>query len=347
MAYGLRKISTGTADQLTLTADGTCTLDVVVTQMSKPAAGGEPRVIPTSLQITTSTATKITTDPANDNDDLVVGISIANIDAAITSLVTLTRTIATGSARTIFKNIALKPGDHLEYGENGVWMHYDQTLGVYTALAIALSRTTILSGSGTYTPPVGCRAINVRMLGGGGAGGSSAGATSSGGGGAGGGGGGYVEKLVSPPASSYSYAVGAGGTAGATGNNAGGNGSDTTFGSLTAKGGTGGPGSGAAAATVLLVAGGAGGIAGSGGDVNPAGEAGSPSTRLSATIIVSGSGANSVLAGGANGRITQGDGAAAAANSGAGGAGGASVNTATNQAGGAGGSGVILIDEWF
>jgi hypothetical protein len=346
MAYGLRNVA-GTIDSMSLQADGTCTLDVIVTQMSKPAAGGEPRVVPKNLQITGATLTQISTDPASGNDDLVTSISIANIDTSITSLVTLTHKIGAGTGRTIFKNVAIKPGDHLEYGENGVWMHYDQTLGVYTALAIALSRTTITSGSGTYTPPVGCRAINVRMVGGGGAGGSSAGASSSGGGGSGGGAGSSVEKLISPPASSYSYAVGAGGTAGAAGNNAGGNGVDTTFGSLTAKGGTGGTGSGAAAATVLLVAGGAGGVAGSGGDINPPGEPGSPSIRLTAAIVVSGAGGNSTMAGGANGRITQGDGAAASTNTGAGGAGGASVNSATNQAGGAGGSGVILIDEWF
>lgn len=347
MAYGLRKIGAGTADKMTLQLDGTCAIDVVVLQMSKPQAGGvDPEPIPTGTTIINATETKITTDPASNYGDAVPQISICNTHATITSLATLRHYIA-GTSRVVFANVALKPGDRVEFGENGIWAHYDQMLGVYTALAISLSRTVITSGSGTYAPPPGCRAINVRMLGGGGAGGSSAGAASSGGAGTGGGAGSYVEKLISPPSSSYSYAIGAGGTPGAAGNVVGGNGVDTTFGSLTAKGGTGGPGSGAAAATALLLAGGAGGVAGTGGDINPPGEAGGPSFRSSATILLSGSGGNSVLAGGANGRTTQGDGAAAVANSGAGGAGGASVNAATNQVGGAGGSGEIIIDELF
>jgi hypothetical protein len=345
MAYGLRKISTGTADSMTLQADGTCTLDVVVTQMSKPAAGGEPRVIPTSLQITTSTATKITTDPANDNDDLVTEISIANIDASITSLVTLTHKIAAGTARTIFKNVALKPGDHLEYGSNGVWMHYDQTLGVYTALAIALSRTTILSGSGTYTPPVGCRAINVRAGGGGGGAGGvptgSSTASVSGGGGSGG----YREALISPPASSYSYAVGPGGNGGAAGANAGTAGTDTTFGSITAKGGTNAAAGIAAGTTVLPAAGGAGGTIGSGGDFGATGEPGTPGLRVSGTAGMGGNGGSQFFGSGGAGATAAGAGGNAAANSCAGG--GGSLSTSTAQAGGNGGSGIIVIDEMF
>lgn len=345
--YGLRKIGAGTADKITFTADGTCQIDYVLTQMTSPAAGGaNPRPVPKGGQITNNTETTISTDPANDFDDAVVQISLCNTHATITTLGILKHYIA-GTGRILFFSVTMKPGDRLEYGENGMWAHYDQMMGVYTALAIALSRTVLTSGSGTYTPPPGSRAIYVRMVPGGGAGGSSDGAASSGGAGAGGGAGSYCEKLISPPAASYSYAVGVGGTPGAIGNTVGGNGTDTTFGSLTAKGGTGGPGSGVAAATALTVAGGAGGVAGSGGDINPPGAPGSPSWRASATILQSGAGGNSPLGGGANGRVTQGDGAAAAANTGAGGAGGCSVNSATDQAGGAGGSGVIIIDEWF
>jgi hypothetical protein len=344
MAYGLRNVA-GTIDSMSLQADGTCVLDIVVTQMSKPAAGGEPRVVPKNLQITNATLTQISTDPTSGNDDLVTKISIANIDAAITSLVTLTHKIGAGTGRTIFKNIPLKPGDHLEYGSNGVWMHYDQTLGVYTALAIALSRTMILSGSGTYTPPVGCRAINVRALGGGaGAGGVPTGSSTasvSGGGGSGG----YTEKLISPPASSYSYAVGGGGNGGTAGANAGSVGSDTTFGSITAKGGTNSAAGIAAGTTVVPAAGGAGGVAGSGGDINPAGEPGSPGLRASGTAGMGGSGGSTQFGAGGAGAIAAGAGGNAAANSGGGG--GGSLSTSTAQAGGNGGSGVILIDEWF
>ena len=57
--------------------------------------------------------------------------------------------------------------------------------------------------------------------GGGGSGGGDSGSNTSG---AGGGAGGYVEKLITAPAGSYSYAVGAAGSGGSAGTNAGGNG---------------------------------------------------------------------------------------------------------------------------
>lgn len=57
-----------------------------------------------------------------------------------------------------------------------------------------------------------------------GGGGAGAGGTNSVSGGAGGGAGGYVESLISTPAGTYSYAVGAGGAGGAAGGQAGGSG---------------------------------------------------------------------------------------------------------------------------
>lgn len=57
-----------------------------------------------------------------------------------------------------------------------------------------------------------------------GAGGAGGGATDSSAKGAGGGSGGYVEKLITSPAATYTYTVGAGGAGGAAGTKAGGNG---------------------------------------------------------------------------------------------------------------------------
>src|SRR5437016_5111773 len=77
----------------------------------------------------------------------------------------------------------------------------------------------LTSGSGTYNTPAGALYLTVTMAGGGGGGGGAA----SGGlvalNGAGGGGGGSLYSLITSPAASYSYAVGAGGGAGTAGTN--------------------------------------------------------------------------------------------------------------------------------
>ncbi len=70
---------------------------------------------------------------------------------------------------------------------------------------------TYTSGSGIYTTPAGVKALYVELIGGGGGGG---GAKGNGAGTAaaasGGGGGGYCAKLITSPAATYAYAVGAG-----------------------------------------------------------------------------------------------------------------------------------------
>lgn len=336
-------------DKLTLQADIAANLEVHVSQVDKHWTDGLilPRPFPKNTVIADAVETKITTDPVANHEAAVVAISIVNSHATVTCVVTLRHYINNGAVLKLVYNATMKPGDKLEYAENGVWMHYDQVLGVYTALAIALSQTILLSGSGTYTSLPGCRAAFVRYVAGGGAGGSADGATTSTGAGAGGQSGGWGEKMLSPLAASYAYSVGVGGTPGAAGNTAGGNGADTTFGTLTAKGGTGGGGSGVAGTAVLITQGGGSGIAGTNGDLNAPGDPGGAGIRLSAAVAVSGEGGKTPFGPGGKGNITHLAGNAAPANSGGGGGGALALNTNADLQGGAGGSGVIVITEYF
>jgi hypothetical protein len=205
---------------------------------------------------------------------------------------------------------------------------------------------TYTTGSGTYTTPSDVTAILVKIVGGGGAGGSANYSNCSGlfHTGSGGGAGGYCEILIIGPATSYSYSVGAGGTANITtcgkSGGSGGSGGNTTFGSLSAGGGAGGRNS----YDGFITAGGAGGTA-SGAQINISGARGGGATSTS--YISSGYGANSIFGGGgsglgvANGNVTGYPGTAP----GAGGSGAISWNTGW-QAGGAGADGLIIIYEY-
>jgi len=152
---------------------------------------------------------------------------------------------------------------------DGTWLRTPPTLTKYTA-----------PGSGTYTPPAGCKAIFVELYG---AGGGSGGITGSPASwvdwGGGGGGGGYCAQLIQGPlAASYSYTVGAGGIAGVNGGGPGGAGSDTYFNDTgsgpRAYGGAAGGFTGGSTVPVVSNIGGAGGSS-LGGDIGFAGQGGS------------------------------------------------------------------------
>ena len=205
---------------------------------------------------------------------------------------------------------------------------------------------TYTSGSGTYTVPVGVTAIQVKIVGAGGAGGSANYNTCAGfyHSASGGGSGAYCENFYASPATSYSYSVGAGGTANTTtcgsAGGSGGSGGNTTFGTLSAGGGTGGRNSHDGSIT----AGGAGGTA-SGAQININGARGGGATSTS--YISSGYGANSIFGGGgsglgvANGNVTGYSGTAP----GAGGSGAISWDAGW-RAGGSGAAGIIIIYEY-
>jgi hypothetical protein len=108
-----------------------------------------------------------------------------------------------------------------------------------STIGVPLLVTTITSGTGTFTPQAATRWCKVTVVGGGGGGSGSNGGTSNSGfylcvGG--------LQAAAATywiiRASSYTYAVGAAGIGTAI---TGGTGGSTTFGSLTAVGGTGGP----------------------------------------------------------------------------------------------------------
>jgi hypothetical protein len=340
----------GTADKIDVVTTGAAvSIDYSCSQSDKSVTETNPTSLttkPTVGNIASATTTKITVDPASGHEAFIREISLVNVHASASCTVQLQQTINAGTARKLTGTYTLAPGERLLINADGTLYVYDAAGGVKLSVASALTVTVLTSGSAaTYNTPAGCRAMLVECVGGGGAGGGASSVASAGGGGGGGGAGSYTRKMISPPAASYTYTVGAGGTAGTAGANAGNNGADTTFGSLTAKGGTGGAGCTSAAATRAL--GGAGGIAGSGGDINMPGQPGVPGVNTTAALVSSGNGGNSFLGGGALGVSAQGAGAAAVANTGGGGSGGASVSAGAAVAGGAGGSGVIVITEFY
>jgi hypothetical protein len=224
-------------------------------------------------------------------------------------------------------------------------------LAHFAVLDYRLLKVTTLTGSGTWTPTNGCRAIYVELVGAGGQGGGSATSSTQVSVGGGGGGGAYAASWITGIAATVSYVCGAGGSgagAGAIGTV----GADTTWGATTvvAKGGAGGPVM-AAGITLAAQVGGAGGAAAScTGDLKVSGSIGDKGIRLSTTQGWSGDGGAAAYMGtvGANGVVAAAGGtvgtAAAATAYGSGGSGGATTSTAS--AGGAGAPGIIRVWEF-
>ena len=208
----------------------------------------------------------------------------------------------------------------------------------------------VLNTTGTYITPAGVKAIIIELVGGGGGSGAIAAATGNNNGtvSGGGGSGAYTRALIINPASSYTFIIGAGGTASAIGV-AGGNGGQTSFnaGAITAPGGTGGA-AGSALANGTISYGGAGGLAGIGGSFMVPGHAGG--TGFSGSVIsVAGAGANSYFGdGGVAPAVIDGSSreGVAATGYGAGASGAAAVNVGTGAIGAAGFHGVIIVTEF-
>jgi hypothetical protein len=218
--------------------------------------------------------------------------------------------------------------------------------------------TVYTTGSATYTVPSGVTRLFIRMVGGGGQGGgvptlSVASAQA----GAGGGAGGYLEAIITSPAATYTYAVGAGGSTGTTGT--GQNGGNTTFGTslLIANGGSGGVTSTASTTTGQVTASASGGTA-SGGTLNMSGaNGGQANAGYNGRVALAGSGGGSPFGSGGQGYITYGGttgenysyaGLPGLAY-GCGGGGASAFRTNSNtlsRNGGAGAAGVIIIYEY-
>ena len=205
----------------------------------------------------------------------------------------------------------------------------------------------VLTTSGTYTTPAGVKAIIIELIGGGGGSGaivapSNNQSTVSGGGGSGA----YTKAIILNPTSTYTFTIGAAGTASAAGT-AGGTGGQTSFDgtNFTAPGGLGG-GAGSATGTGTVSQGGAGGAAGVGGIFMITGNSGGSGFGTSA-IAVSGAGGNSYIGAGGTSRATATASLAGANGIGyGGGASGAASSTTTLAAGAAGFHGVIVVTEY-
>jgi hypothetical protein len=250
----------------------------------------------------------------------------------------------------------LGPLESAEWVDGQGWALYDsngllkenQTMPQGYALK---SITEIAQGTTSYTPPTGVRALMVHAIGAGGGGGGCTSSAAAGAGGGGGGSGAYSRKWVTSPKTSYTVAVGDGGTAGANTGGTGGNGGDTTFDSpsvCTAKGGSGGVGQ-TANTTVASVAGGAGGLASSGlGDTVVDGNEGTAAFRLSGTQVIPGDGAPGPGPFG-GGRVgTDANGAGVTGKQWGGSGSGALVqNASAAAAGGVGAKGRLIIEEYF
>jgi hypothetical protein len=187
----------------------------------------------TSLSFTTgatSTESDATVTYAVTTGSLPSGLSIAANTGTITG-----STSAVGSDTTTTFTITATATD----GSSNTTTNTRQ----YSILQKAPTVTSYTStGSGTFTVPTGLATLDVLVVAGGGGGGHN----NSGGGGAGG----LIYRPAFPvtPGGSLSYSVGAGGTASPNGMGDATNGQDSTFGTLTSKGGgrTGGwtPGAG-------------------------------------------------------------------------------------------------------
>jgi len=206
----------------------------------------------------------------------------------------------------------------------------------------------ILTTGTSYTTPAGCNSIYVEAVGGGGGGGGVDGGSTTSQGAGGGGSGGYAAKYFTvSPSTSYTYAIGAGGSAGNTTPGNGGTGGNTTFTvgvtTLTSNGGAGG----ALADQGNPGAGGSGGAA-SNGDLNVTGSAGGSGVGSESTAITYGTGGNggSSFFGGSGVGFTNGNGSGGSGTSGSGGGGAATSLTNFAQSGGAGGAGLIRIWEY-
>jgi len=130
-------------------------------------------------------------------------ISIYNKD---TASVTVTVKTDDGTTERILHRATLATLEALQYEKGRGWYALTSSGAVKNGQGKSPTRQVFTSGSGTYTTPSGCAAIDVELVGGGGGGGGT----------------------------------------GSSGGGAGGNGGNTTFSTITGNGGTGGNGTGAA-----------------------------------------------------------------------------------------------------
>lgn len=293
-------------------------------------------------------------------DRLRVCVTAAGANTSTTP--TFTPNSGTIAAKTIVKwsDTALLLGD-IPGADYPLDLQFDASLDKWVLLNPALGGKTptvqVLTGSGTWTKPVGCRAIIVEVQGAGGGGGigsAPAGEMSAGGGG---GGGGFSKKTYSVTGvTAAAYSVATGGASAAAGSG------PTTWddtasgGSTTISASAGSGGGTSSSAGWSTSAGGAGGAA-LGGDINIQGDAGADALCAGATygyVANAGDGGRSMYSrsgNGSNGNSSSAKNNGGDATTGYGGGGGGAVKGGAAAAGaatgGAGGNGLIIVTEFY
>ena len=290
------------------------------------------------------TAVTIVGVPGASTQRQVKYINIYNYD---TVAATVYVRLNNNSTMRILMVATLQPGETLMWSADNGWQVITNNGQIKTTGVLGyqlLRAPQILTGSGTYTTPAGCRLIVVECIGGGGGGGGCSFLASNCGVGGGGASGAYARKTIISPAATYAYVCGAAGTAGANTGGNGGTGGDTTWAAtlIVAKGGLGGVGM--VYGTAVLTALGGAGVVSTGGDINQAGQPGEYATRLTGLIGCSGAGGSNQYGGGGAERNAQNAGLAGNGY-GAGGGGGCSLTAAVT--GGAGTVGVIIVTEYY
>ncbi|CAH3424817.1 hypothetical protein AI2642V1_1547 [Citrobacter freundii] len=207
-----------------------------------------------------------------------------------------------------------------------------------------LINVRVITASGTYTPSAGTKSVVVEVQGGGGAGGAaglvSGGNIAMGGGGAAGA---YARSRLVTGFSGVQITIGAGGK-GKKPDYTGMNGGNTSFGTITAAGGTGGAAIGAAPPFIITAVGGA--VASGGSIVSIKGASSLTGIALSASNASSGPGGSSPLGvgGGPRSATIAGD---DASGFGSGGSGALNLPGATGDLlGGDGSDGVVIVWEY-
>lgn len=300
--------------------------------------------------ISTAATTDVVAAPASGVFRNIQTLLVRNNHASVSNDVTVQLTDGT-NVEPVFK-ATLAVGESLQYVDGDGFAVFDATGGRKTATVGSgrfLKVTVLTSASGTHTTDPAARTIRTCLQAGGGAGGGAATVASGGGAGGGGAAGGYAEKLFTVTGNTgYSYACGAGGTAGTAGANPGNAGGNTTFAvgatTVTANGGPGGTGMAAGTATGVAL-GGAPPSVSTNGDLNGSGAPGAPGIRQLGTIAVSGAGGSCVYGSGHQGLIAQGTGVTGVG-FGPGGSGGVTLNGGAATAGGPGRAGCIVVEEY-
>lgn len=336
---------TSTSDLVQVVTGGTQVVHVHASWLDN-AAG---TITPTRLNtiISSATTTTVVGSPAASAQRNVKFLSIQNTDASASVAITVQHTDGT-TAVQLFK-ATLPAGWTASYNDLEGWFCVDAAGGrVVNPLQGRLLKTSLLTSGTSFTTGPSTNSLRLRLQAAGGQGGGCSATIGCVGGG--GGSGSYAEWVVAvTPNTTYTYAIGAGGSTGGTGANgqAGGN---TTFTvgatTCTANGGGGGNNGGSISVPVL---GGTGGALSTNGTLNLPGSPGEGCiTTGTAANNRSGAGAIAVLGAGANAVLeaTNTNGSSAAALGYGGGGSGAATSAATARSGGAGAPGCIVIDEF-